>query len=41
MDEGAAEEAMNLQAMSLLMQEVPVPRRQGKWGIQAAQDAAI
>ena len=41
-NEGAAEEAINLQAMSLLMQEVPVPAQAGEApDKQAAQDAAM
>lgn len=41
-NEGAAAEAINLQAMSLLMQEVPVPAQAGEAPyIQAAQDAAM
>ena len=41
-NEGAAAEAINLQAMSLLMQEVPVPAQAGEaQDIQAAQDAAM
>ena len=40
-NEGAAAEAINLQAMSLLMQEVPAPAQAGEVpDIQAAQDAA-
>ena len=41
-NEGAAEEAINLQAMSLLMQEAPVPAQAGEaQDKQAAQDAAM
>lgn len=41
-NEGAAAEAINLQAMSLLMQEVPDPAQAGEVpDIQAAQDAAM
>ena len=41
-NEGAAAEAINLQAMSLLMQEVPAPAQAGEVpDIQAAQDAAM
>ena len=41
-NEGAAAEAINLQAMSFLMQEEPVPAQAGEApDIQAAQDAAM
>ena len=41
-NEGAAAEAINLQAMSLLMQEVPAPAQAGEVpDIQAAQDASM
>ena len=41
-NEGAAAEAINLQAMSLLMQEVPAPAQAGEVpDIQATQDASM